>query len=676
MAGEYSSTSIPRPNRFLVEEQISMEESPGASGVSSGQLVIEQKQETPSENTNSSNDLLINNEELMEQFKKLFPNLGVDLDELGTIINEYSSMKSTLQQLQDKISMGISEEYQAEILGVGGLDGLYTKIREISSEIEILKDNIRLAVSSTNYDSLETYVNSTVSGFSDTFKSNVTAIAEQLTNTSAEIDILRSKIQLSVGEVDAEGIYTNANNEQEISSWSNTVGVYDAILQNFEYTDASGWVGTGTLEDHYGLRFNGNQHLTLNNQMKDDTIQDQSFTIEAFLKIRPFYNQSLTNIGYLMQLSNEVGLPYFSMNHGSDEISYSPELPLPVDSVVQVSYSFDAQLRTIEMYLNGETLGGARAWLSDESLPMPSIINIGEGFKGDLYTFRVYDRRLSPAEVLENYNQSITGNAYNRDRLIVNLEGRKAVSLAKAVENNRAEMKIMKDSINLRVTKEELDEALAISSGYVVIFSNENQTFATESTGALSEPVIVDANIDVFKGAQRIRATISTPVLKDNLGNVMDYGTMTVTQPTPIEPGYFKWDIPSGTNIASDSGWVELNFDLNGINLLKKITWSKAKKGEIGPQAPANYRLEILSSEGNIFMNKQISTILFVKVYYGDEDVTHTISDNRLIWTRSSANVDSDLLWNEEHSLGMKTVYINTADVYDRATFSCELLDS
>ena len=438
MEGEYNSTFIPRPNRFLVEEEISMEESPSTSGVSSGQLVIEQKQETPSENTNSSNDLLINNEELMEQFKKLFPNLGVDLDELGTIINEYSSMKSTLQQLQDKISMGISEEYQAEILGVGGLDGLYTKIREISSEIEILKDNIRLAVSSTNYDSLETYVNSTVSGFSDTFKSNVTAIAEQLTNTSAEIDILRSKIQLSVGEVDAEGIYTNANNEQEISSWSNTVGVYDAILQNFEYTDASGWVGVGTLEDHYGLRFNGNQHLTLNNQMKDDTIQDQSFTIETFLKIRPFYNQSLTNVGYLMQLSNEVGLPYFSMNHGSDEISYSPELPLPVDSVIQVSYSFDAQLRTIEMYLNGETLGGARVWLSDESLPMPSIINIGEGFKGDLYTFRVYDRRLSPAEVLENHNQSITGNAYNRDGLIVNLEGRKAVSLAKAVENNRA----------------------------------------------------------------------------------------------------------------------------------------------------------------------------------------------------------------------------------------------
>ena len=237
-------------------------------------------------------------------------------------------------------------------------------------------------------------------------------------------------------------------------------------------------------------------------------------------------------------------------------------------------------------------------------------------------------------------------------------------------------MKFMTDSISLRVTKEELDEAVAISSGYVVIFSNENQTFATESTGTLSESVIIDTNIDVFKGAQRIGATISTPVLKDNLGNIMDYGTMTVTQPTPTEPGYFKWDIPSGTNIASDSGWVELNFDLNGINLLKKITWSKAKKGEIGPQAPANYRLEILSSEGNIFMNKQISTILFVKVYYGDEDVTHTISDNRLIWTRSSANVDSDLLWNEEHSLGMKTVYINTEDVYDRATFSCELLDS
>lgn len=676
MAGEYSNTFIPKPNRFLVEEQTSTETSPSITGTSSSQLVIERKTEAPTPNTNDSKDLLIDNERLMEQFKKLFPDLGVDLDQLGTIIKEYSSMKSTIEQLQDRISMGVSEEYQAEILGVGGLDGLYTKIRDISSEIELLKNNIRLAVNSTNYDSLENYVSSAVGGFSDTFRNNVTAITEQLTSTSAEIDILRSKIQLSVGEVDAEGIYTSASNEQGISSWSNTVGVYDAFLQNFEYTDASGWVGTGTLEDHYGLRFNGNQHLTLNNQMKDDTIQDQSFTIEAFLKIRPFYNQSLTNIGYLMQLSNEVGLPYFSMNHGSDEISYSPELPLPVDSVVQVSYSFDAQLRTIEMYLNGEALGGARTWRSDESLPMPASLRIGEGLKGDLYTFRVYNRRLSPEEVQENFQQSIPGNAYNREGLIVNLEGRKAISLAKAVDNNRAEMKILKDSINFRVTREELDEAVATSSGYVVIFSNENQTFATESDGSLTETIIVDTNIDVFKGAGRIGAIISEPVLKDNLGNTMVYGTMTLTQPTPTEPGYLKWEIPSGTNIASDSGWIELNFNLNGINLLKKITWSKAKKGEIGPQAPANYRLEILSSEGNVFMNRQISTILFVKVYYGDKDVTHTISDNRLIWTRSSANVDSDLLWNEEHSLGMKTVYINTEDVYDRATFSCELLDS
>lgn len=678
MTQEYNDTTfIPKPNRFLVEEEnLGLSETSSSSGSGSGTLVIEQKSETPVENTNESQDLIIDNDALMDQFRKLFPDLAVNLDNLGTIINEYSYMKSTLEQLEDRITMGISEGYEAEILGVGGLDGLYTKINSISSEIEMLKDSIKMAVTSTDYDALETYVGSTVGGFSDTFRNNVNAITEQLTQTNSEISILRSKVQLSVGEVDAEGIYTNANNEDETSSWSNTVGVYDAMLQGFEYTDASGWIGTGNPGDEYGLRFNGLQYLTINNQMKDDTIYDQSFTVEAFVKMKGAYNQELTNFGHSMYLSNAIGLPLFSMNSGENTISYAPELAFPIDSTIHVAYSFDAQLRTIEVYLNGEIVGGERVWLADESLPMPTVVNVGEGFKGDLYTFRIYDRRLDPSEVLSNYDQSLMGNAYARDGLIVNLEGRKAVSLAKAVENSRSEIKLMKDSINLRVTQEEMEQAVAASSGHVVIFSNENQTFATEADGSLYESIIIETDIDVFKGATRIAAVVSEPVLKDNLGEPMEYGTMTLTQPTASASGHFRWEIPSGTNIAADYGWVEMTFDMNGVLLTKKITWSKAKRGELGPQAPANYRLEILSSEGTTFMNRQISTILYVKVYYGDQEVTAEIPDNRLVWTRASSNVDSDLAWNAEHSAGSKSIYIDKADVYDRATFSCELIDS
>ena len=88
------------------------------------------------------------------------------------------------------------------------------------------------------------------------------------------------------------------------------------------------------------------------------------------------------------------------------------------------------------------------------------------------------------------------------------------------------------------------------------------------------------------------------------------------------------------------------------------------------------YRLVITSSNGNIFKNGNISTVLTATVFSWDKDVTDTLSDNQFIWTRVSDDEESDKKWNADHFGGTKSVTITNDDVKIRATFCCDLIDT
>ena len=87
-------------------------------------------------------------------------------------------------------------------------------------------------------------------------------------------------------------------------------------------------------------------------------------------------------------------------------------------------------------------------------------------------------------------------------------------------------------------------------------------------------------------------------------------------------------------------------------------------------------RLVIISSNGNIFKNGNVKTLLSAKVYSWDEDITDTLDANQFIWTRVSDDAEADKLWNEQHFGGAKSVVITGADVKVRATFYCDLIDT
>lgn len=87
-------------------------------------------------------------------------------------------------------------------------------------------------------------------------------------------------------------------------------------------------------------------------------------------------------------------------------------------------------------------------------------------------------------------------------------------------------------------------------------------------------------------------------------------------------------------------------------------------------------RLVIISSNGNIFKNGNVKTLLSAKVYSWDEDITDTLEANQFIWTRVSEDTEADKVWNEQHFGGAKSVVITGADVKIRATFYCDLIDT
>lgn len=88
------------------------------------------------------------------------------------------------------------------------------------------------------------------------------------------------------------------------------------------------------------------------------------------------------------------------------------------------------------------------------------------------------------------------------------------------------------------------------------------------------------------------------------------------------------------------------------------------------------YRLVISSSNGSIFKNSNIQTILTATVFSWDEDVTDTLDENQFIWTRASDDAEADRQWNMNHYGGTKSIAITKEDVNIRATFFCDLIDT
>ena len=90
----------------------------------------------------------------------------------------------------------------------------------------------------------------------------------------------------------------------------------------------------------------------------------------------------------------------------------------------------------------------------------------------------------------------------------------------------------------------------------------------------------------------------------------------------------------------------------------------------------SNYKLEMLSTNGTQATSDDFYTILYVKLYKDNKDVTDITSESNFKWTRVSGNSETDKLkdaaWNLRYAAGAKEIFVTREDVNRRALFQCQ----
>lgn len=206
-----------------------------------------------------------------------------------------------------------------------------------------------------------------------------------------------------------------------------------------------------------------------------------------------------------------------------------------------------------------------------------------------------------------------------------------------------------------------------------------------------------DGGIEIIGSTQQFKDKnnkVRIQMGQDTMGNFNfilrgEDGTTTLIDHTGIKEKAIANDLIKENMVASNAiGEKQINYSslITGLNegnhgLIKS---SKVELDETGQslsiafnelKTNINYDVEIISINGNIFKNGQISTKLIAIVRKGKEDITNSIDANRFRWTRVSNDLEGDKIWNSSHLGGIKEILITKDDVNVRATFNCEILE-
>lgn len=112
---------------------------------------------------------------------------------------------------------------------------------------------------------------------------------------------------------------------------------------------------------------------------------------------------------------------------------------------------------------------------------------------------------------------------------------------------------------------------------------------------------------------------------------------------------------------------IEISVPANVMKLQDKIAQNEEKWNA------SVYKVEVVSSQGNIFKQNGISTVLEARVWANDREVTLDLPSTAYRWTRISSDSKADAIWNLNNSGGTRTITITPDDVKGRAVFNCEV---
>ena len=81
----------------------------------------------------------------------------------------------------------------------------------------------------------------------------------------------------------------------------------------------------------------------------------------------------------------------------------------------------------------------------------------------------------------------------------------------------------------------------------------------------------------------------------------------------------------------------------------------------------------IKTSNGNIFKNNLINTVLTATLWRGGKEIDTDGSQFSYIWTKTDADGNADTLWNQAHVYSSKSITITQQDIFRRAQFECNI---
>lgn len=81
----------------------------------------------------------------------------------------------------------------------------------------------------------------------------------------------------------------------------------------------------------------------------------------------------------------------------------------------------------------------------------------------------------------------------------------------------------------------------------------------------------------------------------------------------------------------------------------------------------------IKTSNGNLFKNNLINTVLTATLWRGGKEIDQDGSMYTYIWTKTDDDGEPDVLWNQTHTYSSKSITITQQDVFRRAQFECNI---
>lgn len=149
-----------------------------------------------------------------------------------------------------------------------------------------------------------------------------------------------------------------------------------------------------------------------------------------------------------------------------------------------------------------------------------------------------------------------------------------------------------------------------------------------------------------------------------------------------IKTGKLLGEYIEGRNLLVNNKYGDKTFHIDAdgnvsisAKKLKILINNEDEYEDVAGVSDIAWKIDIISSNGIVFKNSIVDTQLKAIVFKGKNNVTDQLNASQFVWKRKSENTEEDELWNNTKGKGVKFINITTNDVYQKATFTCEIND-